>query len=148
MSGRRNFTMDDETEDLLDSHDGDNHSELVRELLKAYYSPGCFDTDEAAVNVREQRLEAQLDAKRSEAEAIQSELASLREAKDDVTVPDDDKLRDALRACAGLDAEDRHTNNPAVERQAEKAGLDADAFLDVLDDEYPTDSLGNGVKAE
>jgi len=147
MSGRRNFTMDDETEELLDSHDGDNHSELVRELLKAYYSPGCFDTDEAAMKVREQRLEAQLDAKRSEANAIQSELKSLREAKDDVSAEPDEKVQDALRTCATLNDEERHSNNDAVNRQAKKAGLDVDEFLDLLDQEYPTDSLGNGVKA-
>lgn len=126
----RNFWLDEETTELLEEHDEDNHSEIVRDLLQAYYAPGCFDAPEAAVRVQEARLEAEIEATEAELDALQAERETLAETKQAISRAENQKLAEAVDLLVDPDGPPPIPGNQAVEHQADKAGLSTEELLD------------------
>lgn len=120
MSDRRNFMLDDDAAELLDEHPDDNHSEIVRELLKEYYTVGVFDTEEAAVKVRKRELERQREQINAEREAIEEELSRLDELESDDAESDVEAIASELNITADMATAD----NPAIQKRAKQNGID------------------------
>lgn len=130
MSARRNFSMDEETESLLQEHSEDNHSELVRELLKEYYTAGVYDTEQAAIRVRKRELEKKRNELEREREAVDEELERLEGVEDDVDAVH--TVEDIAETIELPDPSKATTNNPAIQRKAKENGIDAAVLLEAV----------------
>lgn len=129
MSDRRNFTMDDEAAELLDTHSEDNHSELVRELLKEYYSVGVYDTEQAALCVRKSEIDRQLTEMEAQVEALQEEREQLSEITDEGVESDVEAVASEIRIA---DPEMADASNPGIRRQAEQNGIAPEVLAEVV----------------
>lgn len=129
MGARRNFMLDDEAAALLDDHPEDNHSEIVRELVKSYYTVGRYDYEEAAADVRRRQLERQRAELEAEQQAVDAELSRLEDllADDDGSTPVDD-IADELRIAPDMATPD----NPAIQRKAKEHGVDAAVLAEAV----------------
>lgn len=130
MSERRNFTFDDEAAGLLDEHPEDNHSELVRELVKEYYTPGVFDTQRASLQAKKRQLERRKKELGRELDTVSDKLEQIEEALSDTDerggieeVADQIELPDPSNA---------KKENPAIQRKAQQNGLEPAALAEVV----------------
>lgn len=125
---RRTISLTPENDAYL-GKEGVNASQLVDRLVESYRSAGGDET--GMLKLREQQLqseiselESRLEAKRSELEQVQDQLAEFQADQDSI-------IADAADA---LPQHVRHEDNPAVENWAEKAGLSPSELLDRLAD--------------
>lgn len=131
MSTRRNFTLDEDTVAVLDENASDNHSKIVRELLQAYYTPGVYDAEEAAVRVREREL-------RRQESQLEDELATVREQREQLDALVDDSVESDIEAIAGelsINPEMVGPENPAIRRTAKEHGVDPAVLAEVVEEQ-------------
>lgn len=126
--------MDDEAAALLDEHPDDNHSKIIRELLKAYYTAGVYDTEEAAIDVRKRELKRQVTTLTGELESIQNELERLEELSDSSKTSDVETVAETLHI---VDPDKATVSNPAIQNAAARNGIDED----VLAEEVKTNAI-------
>lgn len=131
MADRRNFSMDDDAAELLDQHADDNHSEIVRELIKEYYTVGVFDTEQAAVNVRKRELQRQLNQIESEKESLREELDRLEDLEDETAESEIEDVAADLHISADMATAD----NMAIQKKAKANGLDPAVLAEEVHDQ-------------
>lgn len=129
MTDRRNFSMDDEAAALLDDHPNDNHSKIIRELLKEYYTAGVYDTTEAAIRVRRRELERQKADLEAEREAVSAELDRLDGLDDSDT---ETSLEQAIDETPVYDPEKATVDNPLVDKLANEYGVENEVVVEKL----------------
>lgn len=129
MSNRRNFMLDDEAAELLDEHADDNHSEIIRELVKEYYTAGVYDPEDAALNVRKQEIERQITEMQAQMESLQEEREKLAE------LVDDDQESDIEEIASGISMNKPSmatADNIAIRETANQNGVDPAVLAEVV----------------
>lgn len=129
MSDRRNFMLDDEAAELLDEHADDNHSEIIRELVKEYYTAGVYDAEQAALNVRKQEIERQLSEMETQMESLQEERERLAEIVDDDVESD---VEEIARDISITNPAAATPDNMAIQRKSKETGVDAAVLAEVV----------------
>lgn len=128
MSGRRNFSMDDETDALLEEHPEDNHSDIVRELLKEYYTAGVYDTEQAARKVKVRKLRERVDELDNERERLERQLEQIEATTEESGETSIESVASELT----IPPERVSVDNPAIQQKAEKNGIDPSVLADVV----------------
>lgn len=131
MADRRNFSMDSEAAKLLDENPDDNHSEIIRELIKEYYTVGNYDATEAAVKVRKRELRRQKEETRGELQEIDNELERLEEMEGDEGSA---KTVSEIAAELQIGAAMATTDNPAIQKKAKEHGIDVDVLAEAVEE--------------
>lgn len=131
------ISLDQDAKDLLDENPDDNHSEIIRELLKVYYQDGIYNEEEAAARVKRRRLEAKKEQKRAEIKALDGELDRLEKDVEE-RVPADEEIRNRYKQqFETVSAEYRSVDNPLVQDAANEMGIPPEDVLDWVDEEVP-----------
>lgn len=129
MSERRNFTLDDKAAALLDDHTSDNHSELVRELIKEYYSVGVYDSEEAALRLRMRELERKEEQLQSELESVRKEQEQLDDVSDESSVSDVEQIAAEMEIAKPEYAD---ATNPVIKKEAKANGVDPKVLAELV----------------
>lgn len=122
----KTISMDDETADLLADHADDNHSELIRELLKEYYTAGVFDTTQAAVALRKRELRDEIERMADRQAQLRDELGRLEDVTADAEGAPD--VSEVAAQLDGIPPDQATPENPAIQTQAEKNGLETEVL--------------------
>lgn len=138
MSNRRNFMLDDEAAELLDKHADDNHSEIIRELVKAYYTAGMYDPEDAALSVRKQEIERQITEMQAQMESLQEEREKLEELVDDTQESDIEELASEISI---NDPAMATADNPGIRNKAQKNGVDPAVLAEVVREQAEEEQL-------
>lgn len=122
--------------------DGD-FSGKVNEWARAFYINGRVDAVSAGLIDRMRgEIEDARDHMHAEVDAACDDMLAQLEAVDGVVSEEADVLEDALVRCAKMKYRDRTVDNPAIQHQSERAGVDPKTFLEELEEKYPTDRFG------
>jgi len=139
--------MDDtQIAEELEQYD-DSIQELIENLLAEYFTADGQDVSLAAMAVRRRRLQREKESlkqrKRKILEGIRNveeELEILDDAAHEVT--QDERIQQSLDTLAGIPEEHRDPSNAAIQKHAKRCGLKPATFLELLNDEYPTNQYG------
>lgn len=121
---RTSVSMTEATYEALQKRDDINVSGLFEQFVTEFLASG--QSTEAALAVRKEQLEADLDEAKGEVRRIEDELerveAELKERRD--------RRRDTFEAFHDLGVRhDLTTDNPAVKNHAERCGMSPGEFL-------------------
>lgn len=125
---RRTISIDPENEQYL-SRPGVNASELINKLVSDYRAAGA--NEDLMLQLRAQQLESQINNLQSQLDTARQELDAVESSRSAIQ-PDVDAI--LAEAAEVIDADKRTVENPAVRNWAEKAQLDAETFLERLED--------------
>lgn len=131
---RRTVTLESEVNDYL-AQDHVNASGLVNDLVKRHMNGD--DTDGAIREFRIRQLEEEAEEYTSRAERKRTEAERLKQA---ATEKKAEKREDLNKAIEQLADAPRDPNNPAVESQARKLGIEPEDLVAELPERMDTDS--------
>lgn len=120
----RSFSIDEDLDELLSNRDDINPSGAVNTFLHELVASG--QGTEAALAVRREQIERQLDEARGEVRRLENELERVEASLEDKR----ENRREVFEAFENL-----HINgqlapaNPAVQRHAERLGMSPEVFL-------------------
>ena len=137
--------MDDETlSDHLEEYD-EPIQELIKDLLETYFQ-GDEDIPVAAVGLRRRRVKREIDALKARKKRIEESINDLESELDllDDTVDglDEEVFSEALEKCSDIRADNRTSENILIQEQSDRVGLEEEDFIELLNEEWPTDRLG------
>lgn len=131
------ISLDEEARELLEEHPDDNHSQIIRELIKAYYRDGIYNEEEASARVKRRRIEARKQAKMAEIEALDDELNRL-EADVEERIPADEEIRNRYKSqFESVKSEFRTVDNPLVQDAANELGVTPEDIVEWVQKEVP-----------
>ena len=131
---RRTVTLESEVNDYL-AQDHVNASGLVNDLVKRHMNGD--DTDGAIREFRIRQLEEEAEEYASRAERKRTEAERLKQA---ATEKKAEKREDLNKAIEQLADAPRDPDNPAVESQARKLGIEPEDLVAELPERTDTDS--------
>jgi len=131
---RRTVTLESEVNDYL-AQDHVNASGLVNDLVKRHMNGD--DTDGAIREFRIRQLEEEAEEYASRAERKRTEADRLKQAATEKKAEKREELQKAIEQLADAP---RDPNNPAVESQARKLGIEPEDLVAELPERTDTDS--------
>ena len=123
---RRAVSLDPEVDAYL-AREEVNASGLVNDLVKRHMN-GDAGTD-ALRELRRKQLKSEIESYEKQAEQKRDELETLNKVESEAEQEQEAKLQAAIEKCEGLP---RDPDNPAIETQAAKVGMDPEEFVDEL----------------
>ncbi|WEL18399.1 hypothetical protein SVXHr_2244 [Halorhabdus sp. SVX81] len=139
----------EELDKVLEAFDESLH-DLIEELLMEYFTGNKQDVSSAAMAVRKRRLKNERESLKQRLSSIQenlTEVESEMEILNDLSkeLDKDDRIRHAVETLRTLSEEHRDPSNDAVQKHADRVGLTPQQLLDELEEEYPTNKLGEPI---
>lgn len=119
-------TVDPEVKAFLD-RDGVNTSATINKLVKKQMGVG--DDDNALIELRIQQIESQIRRTKGDLESLQTELKALKKRRDENESEQQEKLHDAFEKLSGIRERDLTVDNPGVQHQADRVGLEPEELL-------------------
>lgn len=138
----RSFSIDDDVDSQLDHRQDLNASAVVNEFLREYLAAG--KAPDAALTMRKERLEDQLEDARAEKNRLKSRISRLERELEDVRQQINTRRNQKSQAVldfaekvrAGrFPRENIGPDNAAIKNAAGKAGITPDRFVDQLEAE-------------
>lgn len=121
--------LDDEAAELLDEHADDNHSEIIRELVKEYYTTGVYDAEQAALAVRRNELERMENELESELAGVREEREQLEEIVDEESESD---VEAVARELSVSNPEAATADNIGIRKKAKQNDVDPAVLAEVV----------------
>ncbi|GAA0276870.1 hypothetical protein [Halobacterium noricense] len=136
-------------EEELAEYDESVH-DLIEELLTAYFK-GEEEATRTASAVRRRRTERELDNLRARKKEIQESISDFEDEldllSDSVSGFDNAVVDEALDESSNIRGGYRKPTNDFIQEQADKAGLDVEKFLELLEKRYPTNWRGDPIES-
>jgi len=123
---RRAVSLDAEVDAYL-ARDEVNASGLVNDLVKRHMNGDAGA--EAMRELRERQIRSEIESHESQAEQKREELQRLQEVAEEEADDREADLQAAIERCEGIP---RDPDNPAIQTQARKVGMEPEAFVDEL----------------
>lgn len=123
---RRAVSLDPEVDAYLGREEV-NASGLVNDLVKRHMNG--TDGEKALRELRKKQIRSELESLETRAEQKREELQTIDAVEAEREDEREAKLQDAIDACSELP---RDPENPGIKKQAERVGMDPEAFVDEL----------------
>lgn len=125
---RRAVSLDPEVDAFL-ARDEVNASGLVNDLVKRHMNG--TDGEKALRELRKEQIRSEIDSLETRAEQKREELETIDTVEAEREDERESELADAIEKAEGAP---RDPQNPAIQEQAKRVGMDPDAFIDELPD--------------
>lgn len=123
---RRAVSLDPEVDAFL-ARDEVNASGLVNDLVKRHMNGDAGE--EALRELRREQLQSEIESLEADAERKREELETINEVESEAEAEREATLQEAIDKCDGVP---RDPENPAIQTQAAKVGMEPEEFVDEL----------------
>lgn len=120
-------TVDPEVKAFLD-REGVNTSATINKLVKKQMGVG--GDDQTLIELRIQQIESQIERKEGELESLRAELKALKKKRDENESERQEKLHDVFEKLSGIRERELTPENPGVQHQADRVGLEPAELLE------------------
>lgn len=137
---RKSVTIDEHLADEVDRRSEINFSGLVNDLLDSYLSEGnSFDSMKAALTVRLDRIESEIEQKEKQLNQLREEREKIEELIEEQEKKCDPQLEEALNVLQNTPKEKLYRENEAVKNWARKIGIPPEKLVEKVKEYDPSD---------